>query len=273
MIPSGRSRLHPFENSLYIVQIWCPAADRTRLAGRMEKLLESVRITDRVILGGCAHRLYPETSESPPDLPSPHVTADGEVYVTVRTQEGRYALVPVTVENGAPNDYDRGEWDKGRQQAVDAEDFPTLARTGLHAEEELERITTITGRAIADITAEAKPGQASRTGFVAADEDVLSELGTGLYVGNLWYLNYSDRSACRTTGMTRFATFWVERGRLVAPVPAMRFDETLYRMLGDCLVDLTREPELLIDPSTYGARSTRSARLPGALVDDFSFTL
>ena len=73
--------------------------------------------------------------------------------------------------------------------------------------------------------------------------------------------------------MTRFATFWVEKGQLVAPVPAMRFDETVYHMFGKGLVDLTRERELLIDPSTYGARSTRSARLPGALVDDFAFTL
>ncbi len=106
-----------------------------------------------------------------------------------------------------------------------------------------------------------------------AVDDVLSELGTGLFVGNLWYLNYSDRNACRTTGMTRFATFWVEKGQLVAPVPAMRFDETVYRMLGDGLIDLTRERELLIDANTYGARSTRSARLPGALIDDFAFTL
>src|SRR5690606_29295212 len=43
-------------------------------------------------------------------------------------------------------------------------------------------------------------------------ERVLNELGTGIYVSNLWYLNFSDRTACRATGMTRFATFWVERG-------------------------------------------------------------
>jgi predicted Zn-dependent protease len=110
-------------------------------------------------------------------------------------------------------------------------------------------------------------------GGALAPDAVLSELGTGLFVGNLWYLNYSDRNACRTTGMTRFATFWVEKGQLVAPVPAMRFDETVYRMLGEGLVDLTRERELLIDPNTYSARSTRSARLPGALIDGFEFTL
>jgi len=30
-------------------------------------------------------------------------------------------------------------------------------------------------------------------------ERVLQTLDTGLYVGNLWYLNFSDRVACRTT--------------------------------------------------------------------------
>ncbi len=48
--------------------------------------------------------------------------------------------------------------------------------------------------------------------------DAIEALGTGLYVGNLHYLNYSDRPACRMTGMTRFATFWVENGKIVAPV-------------------------------------------------------
>ena len=109
-------------------------------------------------------------------------------------------------------------------------------------------------------------------GALATDR-VLAELGTGLYVSNLHYLNFSDRSACRTTGMTRFATFWVEHGEIVAPIEVMRFDETLYRMLGENLVGLTRERELLFDSGTYGGRSTRTRRLPGALIDDFTFTL
>jgi predicted Zn-dependent protease len=106
-----------------------------------------------------------------------------------------------------------------------------------------------------------------------APETVLAALDTGLYVGNLWYLNYSDRPAGRITGMTRFATFWVEGGRIVAPVNAMRFDDSIYRMLGENLLDLTRERELLLDTSTYDARSTRSARLPGALLRSLRFTL
>jgi predicted Zn-dependent protease len=103
--------------------------------------------------------------------------------------------------------------------------------------------------------------------------EALTALDTGLRIGNLWYLNFSDRPAGRITGMTRFATFWVEGGRIVAPVSPMRFDDTLYRMLGDNLVDLTRGRELLLDPSTYGERSTASARLPGALLRALKFTL
>jgi predicted Zn-dependent protease len=109
-------------------------------------------------------------------------------------------------------------------------------------------------------------------GGLALDR-VLQQLGTGVFINNLWYLNYSDRTACRTTGMTRFATFWVEGGRIMAPLNVMRFDETIYRVLGRNLIDLTSEREMILDSGTYGGRSTDSATLPGALVDDFTFTL
>jgi predicted Zn-dependent protease len=103
--------------------------------------------------------------------------------------------------------------------------------------------------------------------------DVLNGLGTGIMIGNLWYLNYSDRSSCRMTGMTRFATFWVENGEIVAPLNVMRFDDSAYRVLGENLLGLTAERDWLMDASSYGERSTNSARLPGALVKDFSLTL
>ena len=104
-------------------------------------------------------------------------------------------------------------------------------------------------------------------------ESAIGDLETGIYIGNVHYLNYSDRSACRTTGMTRFATFWVENGEIQAPLNVMRFDETAYRVLGENLMGLTSERELILDPSTYHSRSTDSGRMPGALVEDFAFTL
>jgi predicted Zn-dependent protease len=104
-------------------------------------------------------------------------------------------------------------------------------------------------------------------------QDVLRCLDTGVYINNVWYLNYSDRTACRMTGMTRFATFWVEHGIIQAPLNVMRFDESIYRMLGDRLLGLTSERDLVLSTSTYHQRSTGSSRVPGALVDDFNFTL
>jgi predicted Zn-dependent protease len=110
------------------------------------------------------------------------------------------------------------------------------------------------------------------SGALAAN-DALAALDRGLLISNLWYLNFSDRPAGRITGMTRFATFWVEGGRIAAPVTPMRFDDSVYRILGAHLVDLTRERDLLLDPSTYGERSTSSSRLPGALLSALRFTL
>jgi predicted Zn-dependent protease len=106
-----------------------------------------------------------------------------------------------------------------------------------------------------------------------AQEQALEALGTGLYIGNLWYLNFSDRSACRLTGMTRFASFWVEDGRIRAPLEVMRFDDSAYRILGENLEGLTRERDLVPESDTYGERSTVSMRTPGALVRDFMLTL
>jgi predicted Zn-dependent protease len=104
-------------------------------------------------------------------------------------------------------------------------------------------------------------------------DDILPALDTGLYVGNLWYVNFSDRMHCRMTGMTRFATFWVEHGRIVAPVEAMRFDDSLYRLLGDQLERLGAEPELILNDSTWGERATGGMKLPGVLAKAFELTL
>jgi predicted Zn-dependent protease len=103
--------------------------------------------------------------------------------------------------------------------------------------------------------------------------EVTSRLDTGIFVNHLWYLNYSDRSAGRITGMTRFATLWVEKGRVVAPLNVMRFDETIYRVFGQNLLGLTRERDFILDNDTYSQRSTGCAWVPGALVRDMRFTL
>ena len=105
------------------------------------------------------------------------------------------------------------------------------------------------------------------------DADILKQLGTGLYISNLWYLNFSDQPAARLTGMTRFATFWVENGEIQAPVSTMRFDDSAFSLLGSQLEALTEERELLLSASTYSQRATASALLPGALVRRLTLTL
>jgi len=111
-----------------------------------------------------------------------------------------------------------------------------------------------------------------RAGSIPA-ADMLRVLDTGLYVSNLWYLNYSDRQACRVTGMTRYACFWVEHGQLVAPVQVMRFDDDLMRMFGAGLVGLSDTPEFMPRGDTYGARGLGCVTAPAAIVDGFQLTL
>jgi len=105
------------------------------------------------------------------------------------------------------------------------------------------------------------------------EADVLAALDTGLYVSNLWYLNYSDRQACRMTGMTRFACFWVEGGKLVAPLGVMRFDDSFLRMFGEGLLDLTDTAEMVPESGTYRERQLMSVTTPGALVSGWKLTL
>lgn len=101
----------------------------------------------------------------------------------------------------------------------------------------------------------------------------LARLGTGLAVSNLWYLNFSDRQNCRITGMTRFATMWVENGEPVAPVEVMRFDDGLFNLLGESLEELTSQVHRLPDTSTYDGRVFGATAAPGALVGALNFTL
>ncbi|MDH0746539.1 metallopeptidase TldD-related protein [Pseudomonas sp. GD03842] len=117
------------------------------------------------------------------------------------------------------------------------------------------------------------PGALSLSGGSLLQDDVLKALGTGLYISNLWYLNFSDRTAGRITGMTRFATFWVEDGKIKGPVDTMRFDDSIFSLLGDALEQLTQERELSLSTSTYSQRQTDSSLLPGALVSKLTLTL
>lgn len=151
-------------------------ARTTSLTGRLLLLACSLAVATCEGDAG-AILLYPQTTLERPEIPSPRRLADGTKVVVALLKDGSWAVVPVTVENGPLNlPYGRRGTGKGRQLDVDANDFPTLARTGLHSEEELDKTEAITGRPIAEITKVGRPEMASGAGFMATDEDIISVL-------------------------------------------------------------------------------------------------
>ncbi len=130
-----------------------------------------------LIYAGETYALYPFTLDDKPSIPSPLTTDDGDEFVVCLTKGDNYVIIPVTVENGEPLDYNEGRWyGKGRQLDVDSLDFSTLAATGLHADSELTDTKTITGRLVDAITSIAQPREYSNVGFISHDEDMVSVL-------------------------------------------------------------------------------------------------
>ena len=106
-----------------------------------------------------------------------------------------------------------------------------------------------------------------------SERDAVSQLGTGLYISNLHYLNWSDRPKGRITGMTRYACFWVEDGEFKAPIENLRWDDTLFSLFGSQMEATTDTLSTFSRSSTYGMRSVGSDRCPGMLIASMNFTL
>ncbi len=104
-------------------------------------------------------------------------------------------------------------------------------------------------------------------------KDLLKTLSKGLYLSNLHYINWSDVQAARITGMTRFACFWIEGGEIVGPIQDLRFDDTIYNLFGAKLDSFTSHQEIFTNTSTYSKRSLGGMKVPGALINNFNFTL
>ena len=133
--------------------------------------------------------IYPQLYDRKPDIPSPVTTADGVELALICTKAGRYAVFDITVRNGDSLNYKSGKNGCGFQLRVDSADFPTLAATGLHSEQELSHTTTITGKTTAEITGIGRPNILSEAGFLAEDEDIVSVLA-------------GDNHIVRTLGLT-----------------------------------------------------------------------
>jgi len=123
----------------------------------------------------------------------------------------------------------------------------------------------------------ASEGEGLRAPSMAAgslkESDVLEALGTGVYLSNLHYLNWSDMIGGRITGMTRYACFWVEDGKIVAPIENMRFDDSVYSFLGENLELVTEKQHVNPDVGTYDGRELSAIVCPGILLKSFSLTL
>lgn len=148
----------------------------------------------QIIIGGKSYPLYPSVLSDNPGLSSPIKTKKGIEIITGRFEGGGYCLFPVTIKNGAPLNYRQSQIGKGRQLDIDGSDFPTLAKTGLHDENELSRTESITGRSVMEITRIARPMEYSRAGFMGGEEDIISVLKQDNHRVNRLGLTHIDTS-------------------------------------------------------------------------------
>jgi HEAT repeat protein len=113
-------------------------------------------------------KLYPAMLKARPKIPSPCRTDDGREFLTVRTDKREYSVIPVTITPKVA----LVPWHQPLE--IDVTDFPTLARTGVHSDLELDLTRSITGRSLAEITELGRPDRLSTGGFMCQDEDIIS---------------------------------------------------------------------------------------------------
>lgn len=118
--------------------------------------------------------VFPFILNENPLQPSPAVSWDGREFVLVKMGDDRYAWFDATAENGDTLNYKKRKQGKGNQVMADKTDFPSLAATGIHSEEEIRKTRSITGRSVSRITVDGRPDGSSGVGFMAVDETILS---------------------------------------------------------------------------------------------------
>ena len=269
-LPSGKA-----VKSCYAGRQWDGAEYRRRLDGEKPRL-EALTRPERVIPPG-QYRVYlaPEALAEFMGFFSWHGLSEREMRegesAWIALREGRKALSPAF---RLTQDFSLGVEPRFNELGEVAPEKLVLIEGGGIAN---TLVSARTARQYGVPSNAAPEGEWLRSAVLDAgeldEEGALQALGTGLYIANLHYLNWSDFDSARVTGMTRFACFWVEDGRIAAPIKDMRFDESIYHLFGDKLVDLSRQRSLLPDTGTYFRRGLGGALLPGLLVEDFAFTL
>lgn len=127
--------------------------------------LQSLTQNNYIQVDSIPYKIYPQVNDTKPNLPSPFITNGGREFVIAVTKEEKYAIIQVTFSNNR---------EICQQLIVDTTDFPLLAQTGLHSEERLDQVKTITGRSVEEITELGRPNGLSQAGFMAQDENIIS---------------------------------------------------------------------------------------------------
>ncbi len=94
-------------------------------------------------------------------------------------------------------------------------------------------------------------------------------IGDGLWLSHVHYCNMAAREGARVTGVTRWVALRVRDGKAVAPVGTVRIDDSVIRLLGEGLLEVGNEVEILPGNHTYGCRHPRGSAMPGILVEGF----
>ena len=105
-----------------------------------------------------------------------------------------------------------------------------------------------------------------------SEQDICSRVGDGLYISDLWYVNWTEKNAAHLTGMTRYACFEVKNGKLGQPIHVMRFNDSLYDMLGTNLEELTVRRDTIMEAFAFHQRAPGAHLLPGALIRQMNFS-
>jgi predicted Zn-dependent protease len=97
----------------------------------------------------------------------------------------------------------------------------------------------------------------------ASLDELIADTERGLLVSRFWYVRAVDRRATIVTGMTRDGTFLIERGKIVAGVRNLRFNQSILESL--------RTAEFSRDCARTGGYSYSSV-VPAARIRNFTFT-
>jgi PmbA protein len=108
-------------------------------------------------------------------------------------------------------------------------------------------------------------------GEAESPEQLVENLGDGIYITRLHYLSIVDPREGIITGMTRDGTFRIRNGRLAEPLVNLRFTVSVPELLRE-VPGLTREPLVVNTNDFYGARYPFGVLAPALATASFNIT-